>query len=425
MTASLLSSVTPGPRGGVPEPAFAVGREVRRSERGRQLRSALLVVPLVLLNLVAFLVPVGMLLTRSVQDPAVVSGLPRTVAALSAVPTDSAPVPPEQVFSALADDLAQAKKAADGTAGVVGARLNEDYPGARGLLQSTLRRLPAQAEGDWRGTFAVLDQRWVDPALWAAFRNASNRTTAHYYLSALDLTRDVDGAIVAKPHDQRVYITLFLRTLFVGVAVSVFCILLGYPLSYFLAHMGVRRANLLLIMVLLPFWTSILVRITSWIVLLQTHGVVNDVLVALGIIADESRLALIYNMTGTIIAMTHILLPFLVLPLYTVMRTIPPSLVRAATSLGATDWAAFRRVYLPLTFPGILAGSSTVFILAVGYFITPALVGGESGQLIGNMIAYHMQQSLNWGLAAALSTLLLLGVAGLYLVYSALLHDRR
>ena len=424
MTASSAPSIADA-ADGMPAPAFAVRREVRRRERGRHVRSAALVVPLVLLNLVAFLIPVGLLLARSVQDPAVPSGLPRTVAALSAAQPAASPVPPEQVFASLAEDLARARSNADGTVGIVASRLNEDYPGARGLLQSTARRLPAQSAGTWRQTFEDLDARWADPLLWAAFRDASSRITGHYYLSALDLTRDVGGSIAAKPRDQRIYVTLFLRTLLVGVAVSGFCVLLGFPLSYGLAHMRERRANLLLILVLLPFWTSILVRIVSWIVLLQTNGVINDILVALGIVGDQDRLSLIYNMTGTIIAMTHILLPFLILPLYSVMRTIPPSLVRAATSLGASDWTAFRRVYLPLTFPGVLAGSSTVFILAVGYFITPALVGGESGQLIGNMIAYHMQQSLNWGLAAALSTLLLAGVAALYLVYAALLRDRR
>jgi putative spermidine/putrescine transport system permease protein len=129
---------------------------------------------------------------------------------------------------------------------------------------------------------------------------------------------------------------------------------------------------------------------------------------------------MINNQTGTIIAMTHILLPFMILPLYSVMRPIPPSYVRAARSLGATSWTAFRRVYLPQTLPGIGAGSLLVFILAVGYYITPALVGGASGQLISNLIAFHMQDSLNWSLAAALAAILLGAVLVLYWLYDKL-----
>ena len=154
---------------------------------------------------------------------------------------------------------------------------------------------------------------------------------------------------------------------------------------------------------------------------MQSQGVVNDLMVATGIVGDESRLQMMYNQTGTIIAMTHILLPFTVLPLYSVMRTINPSYVRAARSLGATSWTAFRRIYLPQTIPGIGAGGLLVFILAVGYYITPALVGGSDGQLISNLIAFHMQKSLNWSLAAALAALLLGGVLIIYWLYDRLI----
>jgi putative spermidine/putrescine transport system permease protein len=162
------------------------------------------------------------------------------------------------------------------------------------------------------------------------------------------------------------------------------------------------------------------VRTTSWIVLLQSQGVVNSILVAMGVIGDDGRIQLIYNQAGTIIAMTHILLPFMILPLYSVMKTIKPSYVRAARSLGATSWTAFRRIYLPQTLPGIGAGALLVFILAVGYYITPALVGGSSGQLISNLIAFHMAKSLNWSMAAALAALLLGGILILYWLYDRL-----
>ena len=178
-----------------------------------------------------------------------------------------------------------------------------------------------------------------------------------------------------------------------------------------------RTANLLLILVLLPFWTSLLVRTSAWKVLLQQQGVINDTLVWLGLVADDARLTMINNQFGTIVAMTHILLPFMILPLYSVMKTIPPSYVRAAKSLGATPTTAFRRVYFPQSVPGIGAGCILVFILSIGYYITPELVGGTTGTFISNRIAFHISPSLNWGLAAALGTILLVVVLVLYWVY--------
>jgi len=192
---------------------------------------------------------------------------------------------------------------------------------------------------------------------------------------------------------------------------------LGYPVAFLLSHLPTRTSNLLMILVLLPFWTSLLVRTSAWKVLLQQEGVINDVLVTIGFLGDADRLQLINNQTGTIVAMTHILLPFMILPLYSVMRTIPPSYVRAAKSLGANDLTAFAKVYFPQSVPGIGAGSILVFILAIGYYITPELVGGTTGTFISNRIAYHISSSLNWGLAAALGSILLVAVLVLYYAY--------
>ena len=215
----------------------------------------------------------------------------------------------------------------------------------------------------------------------AAVQRAGQRWTLRHYLNALDRDRGADGRIVRRPEEQRIYLQLFARTFLVSLAVTVLCLLLGYPLAYLIAHAPPRRAALLLVGVLLPFWTSLLVRTTSWIVLLQTQGVINDLLVALRLIGDEQRLAMVYNMTGTLIAMTHVLLPFMVLPLYSVMRSIHPQYLRAASSLGAAPVQAFCRVYWPLALPGVGAGTLLLFIVALGYYITPALVGGRTGQL--------------------------------------------
>lgn len=152
-------------------------------------------------------------------------------------------------------------------------------------------------------------------------------------------------------------------------------------------------------------------------VMLQQNGVINSTLVWTGILADDNRLPMMYNFTGTVIVMIQILLPFMILPIYSVMKTIPPSYMRAAVSLGATPLKAFIKVYLPQTLPGVGAGIILVFIVAIGYYITPELVGGKDGQLIGNMVAYHMQKSLNWGLAAAMGVLLLAAILILYWVY--------
>ena len=269
---------------------------------------------------------------------------------------------------------------------------------------------------DFPAAFAGSDKAWATPEPWAVIRLFSGRYTSGYFLNAIDLGKTPQG-IAPRPDDERVYIMLFQRTMALSLAITALCILLGYPVAWLLANLPARQANLLMILVLLPFWTSLLVRTSAWKVLLQQQGVINDILVWVGLVADDNRLILINNPTGTIIAMTHILLPFMILPLYSVMKTIPPSYLRAAKSLGANDWTAFWRVYFPQSVPGIGAGSILVFILAIGYYITPELVGGAKGVFISNRIAYHIGTSLNWGLAAALGTILLAVVLLLYWVY--------
>ena len=181
-----------------------------------------------------------------------------------------------------------------------------------------------------------------------------------------------------------------------------------------------KYSNLLMICVLLPFWTSLLVRTASWMILLQQQGVVNDFFVMIGLVSDDNRPEMMYNKVGTYVAMTQILLPFMVLPLYSVMKTISPSLMRAGKSLGGTPFVAFWKVYFPLTIPGIGAGCLLVFILAIGYYITPALVGGASGTLISNQIAYHMKTTLDWSFASAMGLMLLGGVLVIYWLYNKL-----
>ena len=287
------------------------------------------------------------------------------------------------------------------------------------LLADLAEALPTLPEGDYRERFAEIDRGWTNVDNWRAIQALSPPLTDGYFLAAVDAERGADG-IELKPENEQLYLKLFVRTLVLSLVITASCILLGYPIAYLLATLPTRSSNLLMILVLLPFWTSLLVRTSAWKVLLQQQGVINDVLVWAGIVDDAGRLVMINNVTGTIIAMTHILLPFMILPLYSVMKTISPSYVRAAKSMGATDWTAFRRVYFPNTIPGIGAGSILCFILAIGYYITPELVGGTSGVFISNRIAYHISSSLNWGLAAALGTILLVVVLALYWTYDRL-----
>ena len=239
-------------------------------------------------------------------------------------------------------------------------------------------------------------------------------------LKGVDLKFDQDRNIIQQDEDRRIHKTLWLRTVNVAFWVTVFCFILAYPISHLLATLPMKYSNLLMICVLLPFWTSLLVRTSSWMVLLQQQGPINDLIVWIGLAADDNRPELMYNVIGTFVAMTQILLPFMVLPLYSVMKTISPSLMRAGKSLGGTPLTSFVKIYFPLTIPGIGAGCLLVFILAIGYYITPALVGGASGSLISNTIAYHMKSSLDWAFASALGTMLLVGVLTIYWIYNKL-----
>ena len=402
-------------------------RPLWRRALGPRLRAASLALPLVAFVSVTFLGPMLSLLTKSFHDPEVADALPETMAALR--DWDGQGTPSDEAFAATAREFVAARE--ERTLGRTANRVNRVASGMRSTIMGGSREMvdaaaAAQAAGAatdgafWRETMIGIDSRWGGPEPWRALRAAGQRLTARHYLKALDFERAPDGGYQRAPEAWRIYVPLFWRTFLVSLGVTLLCLVIGYPVAHMIANSPPKRANVLLLLVLLPFWTSLLVRTTSWIVLLQNQGIVNDFLVAIGLVGDDGRIAMIYNMTGTFVAMTHVLLPFLVLPLYSVMRAIPPAYMNAAASLGANPIQALRRVYWPQTLPGVGAGCLLTFILAIGYYITPALVGGQSGQLISNMIAYHVQTSLNWGLAAALAALLLGGVLALYVVYDRL-----
>ena len=392
-------------------------RSLSRALRMQKLRALMLIAPLLIFVLVTFILPIADMLFRSVENQIVKDTLPTTVEALADWDPNSGEAPGEAVFAALAVDMKAAVEEKAHTK--LGSRLNYERTGVASLFRKSgrkIKRWDLEDGGPWKEKFLDLDDGWGEVGLWRTLQIYSPSLTNGYFLNAVDMQKGADGA-EARPENEQIYYLLFKRTVFMSLMITGSCILLGYPVAYILANLPMRTANLLMILVLLPFWTSLLVRTSAWKVMLQQQGVINDVLVWIGLVADDGRMVMINNQFGTIVAMTHILLPFMILPLYSVMSTIPPSYVRAAKSLGATNWTAFWRVYFPQSVPGIGAGSILVFILAIGYYITPEIVGGNTGTFISNRIAYHISSSLNWGLAAALGTILLVVVMGLYWAY--------
>ena len=389
-------------------------------------RAFFLVLPLLAFIVITFVAPIGQMLHKSVYNSGftehrdIGSGTRTPIMTNLKAWFDENPngtEPNEAAYAALAEDLVLLRELK--APGQAGTRINYELSGSRSLFTKSARKAP-KLEAPFKEALLDVDEDWADPKLWQVMRGASSAYTLNFYLAAVDRQRDDTGAVKMVNENRQVYVKLFTRTFLLSLLITGLTFLLAYPIAHLLATLPLRYSNLLMIMVLLPFWTSLLVRTTSWMVLLQSQGVVNDAMVGIGILSDENRIQMMYNQMGTVIAMTHILLPFMVLPLYSVMRPINPSYVRAARSLGATSWTAFRRIYFPQTIPGIGAGALLVFILAVGYYITPALVGGADGQLISNLIAFHMQKSLNWSLAAALAALLLGGILILYWLYDRL-----
>ena len=392
-------------------------KSLSRSLRQQKIRALLLISPLLIFILVAFIMPIVSMLSRSVENDLVSQTLPATVSAIQSWDALSGELPDEQVYKAFAQDIQNAAKAKVHTK--VALRLNYEKSGIASLFKKTARKAKKwdiETDGPFKEKLIKVHKGWGEVEVWQTIKTHSPRYTSGYFLNAVDMRKTVDGADF-QPEDKTILIKLFQRTLIMSLIITFSCILLGYPVAWLLANLPMRQANLLMILVLLPFWTSLLVRTSAWKVMLQQQGVINDILVQLSLVSDDARLIMINNEIGTIVAMTHILLPFMILPMYSVMQTIPPSYLRAAKSLGATNWTAFWRVYFPQSIPGIGAGSILVFILAIGYYITPEIVGGTKGVFISNRIAYHILKSLNWGLAAALGTILLVAVLILYWTY--------
>lgn len=364
----------------------------------------LMVAPLVLFVIATVLVPVAMFLFRAIDNGVLQTNLARTSAALAAW-TMAEGLPPEAAFAALVADLSDAQEA--GRAGPLAARLNQAVPGSRTFILKTARLAAdgALVGPDVRGKVLAQAKGWENPALWSIISHERGRFTSFYLLTSLDLERRSDGTIGLVPSESALFLSILWRTITISLGVTAICALLALPVAHVIVSAPRAVAAVLMAMVLLPLWTSLLVRTVAWIILLQGEGPVNSALLWLGAITEPLRL--VYTRGSLFITMVQVLLPLMILPIVSILRRVPPTYMRAARSLGASWWTAWRRVQLPMILPGILTGSGIVFVFSLGYYITPTLIGGPSDQMLSSFIVFYTDKTLNWGLAAALSVQLL------------------
>jgi putative spermidine/putrescine transport system permease protein len=399
--------------------ATPLWKRVRRAERRHQMLMMALMAPTILFVGIFFVAPIGMFLFRSVDNPEVPAAFPRTLATLES--WSGPELPGEESFRVLTLELGELAGSTE--LAVLARRLNYNISGFRGLLMRTARQTPTGPVSSYKEHLISVSEKWGDLRHWTTLKNEGGRFTAFYILSALDLARAPDGAIVRGPPETALFLSLFARTFWISFMVMVLCLVIGFPVARVMAASTPKTANILFMMILLPFWTSLLVRTTAWVILLQNEGLVNQSLIALGIL--DKPMPLIFNRLGLYIAMVHVLVPFMILPIYSVLKGISPDYMKAAASLGAKPWTAFIRVYLPQAMPGIIAGCTLIFVISLGYYVTPALVGGPRDQMVGYFIAYFTNSAVNWGMASALGALLLLIVAALYLVLGRLVGFER
>lgn len=394
-------------------PTRADGRaSFQKARRRASVQALLLALPLIVFLLSTFIAPIALLLARSVENHEVPDSMPALTRALDA--WDGQGVPDERMFALLAAGLKEAQQS--GQLGTVARRLNFDQAEFRSLLMRTARQLPPDAPPAWKPALVELDARWNSPEIWRLLKRAATSPTPDFLLAAVDAQVTPQGSVAFVPDNASIYRQAFLRTISISGMVTLLCLVLGYPVAWLLANLPAKSSNRLMLFVIVPFWTSVLVRTTAWYVLLQPGGVINSLLMGLGLTTHP--LPLIFNRAGVLIGMTHVLLPYMILAIYSVMKSVSPVYVRAAQSLGAHPFVAFVRIYMPQTLPGVGAGCFLVFVLALGYYITPALLGGAGDEMISQLIAIQTNTQLNWGLAGALSAYLVIFTAIFYFLFN-------
>ena len=381
----------------------------QQSGLSKRVKSCALIAPLALFLVFFFAAPLVTMMKTAVSDPVASSALPTVSRALQE--WDRAGTPSADVQKAFADDLRNITD--DELFGDLVRRLNSAKSGFRTLLVKTRN---AVAEGQAITDLVAVDKRWRDPAFWIAVQDAAGASlTDRNLLAAVDLQRDTAGAITSMPEGTSANRTTLFRTMIMAGVVTLCCIAVGLPFAMVAASTTGWKRQLLLGAVLLPLWTSLLVRTAAWYIILQDNGLINMTLQTLGL--TSGPVPLIFNRLGVVIAMTHVLLPFMVLPIFSVLIGIPKNLMPAAASLGAPPIRAFLLVLLPLSLRGVVSGALLVFMSALGYYITPALIGGAKDQMISSVIAYYATGAANWGMAGALGIVLLAATMILYVVY--------
>jgi len=378
-----------------------IRRAARRSRRIDDLTALLLTLPLLVFMTVFFVLPIGGILKESATDPVITKNLPRTAELLSQLQWNTLPDAP--LVAALGSELLQADQ--KGTVGAISRRLNTDVSGYRSLLTKTVSAI----KRDFPLTLADMagiDKRWSDPAYWSALKRASGTPSSYYLLAAVDLKRDDFGSVAKQPEHVATFLPILLRTLVISIVVTAICVIVTVPLSYFISNLSEKRAAIALFFVMLPFWTSALVRITGWTVLLQKDGIVNQVIQLAS--PGVQPLEMLYTDFSMYLGLIHLMLPFMLVPIYTAMRQVDPLTKKAALSLGARPLPAFLRVFLPQCARGIGSGCAIVFILTLGTYTTPVLLGGAGQQMLSYFISFYTNQQLNWNMAAALSVVLLI-----------------
>jgi putative spermidine/putrescine transport system permease protein len=394
-----------------------------RAQRRERLKALGLVLPLFAFIILSFVVPILVMLYNAVYDPDVAENLPATVEALQQ--WDGQGLPSEEVFAAFVADMKTAQQ--NKQVALVGKRLNYEISGIRSKVIATGRKVTALEQAPYKDAVIAIDKVWGEPETWSTIKRSSSVYTPFYLLAMLDMRQGADGSVESVPADRAVYIDILKRTLGISLLVTVLTLILGYPVAYMLATSPQRTASILMIFVLLPFWTSLLVRTTAWMILMQDGGVfaqflnitgITWLLNVFGLVDGDPQL--FKTRFATVVAMTHIQLPFTLLPIYSVMKTISPNYMRAAKSLGGTPFYSFVRVYMPQTLPGVAAGCLLTFIICLGFYITPALVGGPTDQMVSGFIASAINTENNWGKASALGVILLVATLILYYVYNKL-----
>lgn len=391
----------------------------KQSERRTRLKAFLLVAPLLFFVLFFFIAPIANILIISIYNPKASELIPETAVKIADYDYKNG-MPDEKTIKIFLTELKIL--AENRESGVLAEDLNRRTSGMGSLIKRTAR-LVGRADLNDLGMslqeyMVDVDERWENLEFWVTIQRAVNPYSIHYFLNAADMEYNIDGEIVNKPEELTIYTPILIRTFYMALGITLMTVLLGYPTAYYLSVLPRHRANLLMLFVLLPFWTSLLVRIVAWLTMLQENGVINKTLAFLGIIDEPLEIS--YNWIATVITMTHILLPFMVLPLYGSMRSMDTNYLKASASLGANPIITFLKIYFPLTIAGLSAGCILVFIISIGYYITPALVGGVDGQMISNLIEFHMRTSNNWELASAMGVGLLFITLFLYWIYDRL-----